>query len=257
MKIKYSLLDRMCELTNKELDFLLYIIRLQDQSGHISVYYHEVCDSCGMCQQSFYSVLRSFQSKEIIKYENVDRIFHITVLNDGFLHNELEGCLYLKEDVLYSEQFKKLRAGEKTLFLYLMKATENNPVYQIETEFFYSKYLQKLNVTKKVLRSYLHTMQRFFYIKIKKKKYQINRINLEDYERGKDAITTLEYYREKSGLTQQEIADIAGITLLKYKKYELAVEHLDEEKYGVVVKIANAVGTVPGSLVKDGITQFL
>ena len=247
----------MCELTNKELDFLLYIIRLQDQSGHISVYYNEVCDTCGMCQQSFYSVLGSLQSKEIIKYENADRIYLITVLSNGFIHNELEDCLYLKDDVLYSEQFKTLRAGEKTLFLYLMKATERNPVYKIATEFFYSKYMQKLNVTKKVLCSYLHTMKRFFYIKMKEKKYQINRINFEDYERGKDAITTLEYYRKKSGRTQQEMASIAGITLLKYKKYELAVEHLNEEKYGVVVKIANAVGTVPGSLVKDGKTQFL
>lgn len=257
MKVRYSLLDRMYELTNRELEFLLYIIRLQDENGRIGVYYHEACEACGMCRQSFYAVLRSLQTKEIVEYKKVDQIFHITVRNNELLQNESEEYLNMKDQILCSEQFKKLKAGEKTLFFYLMKATDKHPMYQMEMETFYKKYIQKLNVTKKVLRSYLHTMQRFFYIKTDKKKYQINRINLAHYERGKDVVTALEYYRNKSGRTQQEIADTAGITLIKYKKYELAIEPLDEEKYGVVVKIANAVGTVPGNLVKAGQTQFI
>lgn len=85
MKIKYSLLDRLCNLTNKEVDFLLYIAHYQDDYGRIrGIYYRDVCRACDMCKQTFYDVLRSLQQKSIITYVRADQDYNITILDNDF-----------------------------------------------------------------------------------------------------------------------------------------------------------------------------
>ena len=85
MKIKYSLLDRLCNLTNKEVDFLLYVAHYQDDYGRIrGIYYRDVCQACDMCKQTFYDVLRSLQQKGVITYVRADRDYNITILDNDF-----------------------------------------------------------------------------------------------------------------------------------------------------------------------------
>ena len=51
MKIKYSLLDKLNSLTNKEVDFILYVARYQDDYGCIrGMYYRDVCENADMCK---------------------------------------------------------------------------------------------------------------------------------------------------------------------------------------------------------------
>lgn len=65
--------------------------------------------------------------------------------------------------------------------------------------------------------------------------------------RGK--ITALKYYREKSGRTQQEVADIIGISLRQYQRYEAIDSSLGDTKRAIIEKIAETVGVKADDLV--------
>lgn len=177
MKIKYSLLDRLCNLTNKEVDFLLYVAHYQDDYGRIrGIYYRDVCQACDMCKQTFYDVLRSLQQKGVIAYERADRDYNITILDNDFSYKGSyeEGYINVSRSVFDTDKFNRLRAKEKILVLHLMKVThENAKSFQIRAENFYRKYTELLGVTKKVLRGYLHSMRSFFSVGKKDGKYFI------------------------------------------------------------------------------------
>lgn len=177
MKIKYSLLDRLCNLTNKEVDFLLYVAHYQDDYGRIrGIYYRSVCEACDMCKQTFYDVLRSLERKGVIAVTHVDQDFDVTILDNDFSYagSYEEGYINVSRSVFDSEKFAMLRAKEKILLLHFMKVThENVKSYQIRVENFYQKYTELLGVTKKILRGYLHTLKGFFSIGTKDGKYFI------------------------------------------------------------------------------------
>lgn len=177
MKIKYSLLDRLCNLTNKEVDFLLYVAHYQDDYGRIrGIYYRSVCEACDMCKQTFYDVLRSLERKGVIAVTHVDQDFDVTILDNDFSYagSYEEGYINVSRSVFDSEKFAMLRAKEKILLLHFMKVThENVKSYQIRVENFYQKYTELLGVTTKILRGYLHTLKEFFSIGTKDGKYFI------------------------------------------------------------------------------------
>lgn len=177
MKIKYALLDKFFGLTNKEIDLLLYIAHYQDDYGHIrGIYYKDVCGYCQMCKQTFYNALNSLQEKEIILFSRNQNDYDITILNNDFSYKESfrEGYINISRKVFDKKDFNNLRAKEKVLLLYFMKLThENAKSYQIKTENFYKKYGELLGVTKRVLRSYLHSLRKFFAIGLKDGKYFI------------------------------------------------------------------------------------
>lgn len=67
MKIKNAKLPELRNLTNKEMDFFLYLVRRQDLRGYVyGVHNQAVCKATGMCKQSFYSTLYSLRDKGII-----------------------------------------------------------------------------------------------------------------------------------------------------------------------------------------------
>lgn len=58
-KIKNCILDRMIaeKLQSKEVDFLLYVSRFQDEEGKVcGIYYKDVCAQMRMSHQEFYNV---------------------------------------------------------------------------------------------------------------------------------------------------------------------------------------------------------
>ena len=178
MKIKYSLLNNLKTLTNKEMDFVLYVARIQDDAGHVrGVYYRDVCEKAGMCKQKFYEVIRSLQDKNIITYTHTnDCDFDITILNNDFSYRGSlnEGYVNLSREVFHTKYFKELKVKEKWLLLEFLKLSNNkNKSHQIGTDNFYNKYKHLLGVTKRVVRGYLHTMKRFFSIGCVNGKYYI------------------------------------------------------------------------------------
>ena len=178
MKIKYSLLDKLNSLTNKEVDFILYVARYQDDYGCIrGMYYRDVCKNADMCKQTFYDTLRSLQAQGIITYSRVNQDYDITILDNDFSYPGAyhEGYINVSRQVFHTRRFHELKAKEKLLLLHFMKITHSaSGSYQIGTGKLYTKYTQLLGVTKRVLRGYLHSLKKFFAIGIKDGKYFIS-----------------------------------------------------------------------------------
>ncbi|MCC2821041.1 hypothetical protein LK537_27475 [Lachnoclostridium pacaense] len=179
MKIKYSLLDKLNSLTNKEVDFILYVARYQDDYGCIrGMYYRDVCQNADMCKQTFYDTLRSLQAQGIITYSHVNQDYDITILDNDFSYPSAfhEGYINVSRQVFHTRRFHELKAKEKLLLLHFMKITHSGASgsYQIGIGKLYTKYMQLLGVTKRVLRGYLHSLKKFFAIGIKDGKYFIS-----------------------------------------------------------------------------------
>jgi transcriptional regulator with XRE-family HTH domain len=57
--------------------------------------------------------------------------------------------------------------------------------------------------------------------------------------------------RENRGLTQQGIAEICAISLSSYQKYENEINKLENAKFSIVLKIAQALNVLPQKLLSD------
>lgn len=179
MKIKYSLVCQLCKskLTNKELTFFLFIARFQDKYGQIiGIYYKDIMEKCDMSLRTFYLVLKSLEKKGLIAFKRTKNDYDIKILNNDFSYEEsyYEGYIDLNKNIFYSKKFNNLRVNEKLLLLILMRNVDvNKGQYIIGRKNFYDKYTKKLGVTKKVLRSYLHTLKGIFSIKSKASNFYI------------------------------------------------------------------------------------
>lgn len=71
-------------------------------------------------------------------------------------------------------------------------------------------------------------------------------------------VTALADFRERSGKTQQQVADEVGMSRRQLQKYEAPYgTNLGEAKYSVVERLAKAVGTTTDKLVRDGLPVLL
>lgn len=249
MKLKYALLPKFIKLTNKEIDFLLYVARFQNDKGEaIGIYYKDIMKNCDMCKQTFYTVLRSLAEKEIINYTRSDNDYNITILDNDFSYPESyqEGYVNVGRKVFDRKSFRSLRAKEKILLLLLLKIThENASSYQIGTKNFYDNYTELLGVTVRVLRGYLHSLRKFFSIGTKDGKFFItflsevfkdrlgsevnqylghvvkvgcrrNKIDV-DSEAVKDTIQVIKQYRQEAREAGQNILDVLNSCLKNCK----------------------------------------
>ena len=179
MKIKYSLLEKLISLTNREIDFFMFIVRYQEDHGQVpGVYYRDVCQALGICKQTFYNTLQSLKEKGVITYTRSERDhdYDIMILDNDFSYPESyhEGYVNVSRQIFHTKRFRELKAKEKVLLLLFLRIThDNNSSYQIGTNKFYSKYMGLLGVVKRVLQGYLHSLRKFFAIGIKDGKYFI------------------------------------------------------------------------------------
>lgn len=176
-KIKYQLLDKFIqkEVSGKEIDFLLHISRYQSETGEVmGVYYKDICGQIGISHQTFYNILEGLQKKGIITVtKNSEIDYDIRILDNDFSDKDFSSGYYnTSEDVFHSRSFRNLKTKEKILFLDLYKILKSNKGHwMIESSNFYKRYTRLLNVTKKVLRGYLHSLKQFFQVCRKRFKY--------------------------------------------------------------------------------------
>ena len=236
MKIKYSLLNKLNSLTNKEVDFILYVARYQDDYGCIrGIYYRDVCDNADMCKQTFYDTLRSLQAQGIITYSRVNQDYDITILDN-------EGYINVSRQVFHTRRFHELKAKEKLLLLHFMKITHSaSGSYQIGTGKLYTKYMQLLGVTKRVLRGYLHSLKKFFAIGIKDGKYFISYLRTVFNDRV-EVSETDQYMRHLVGVScrRAKIKDFAPaavkdvVTIMKQYRKEAQESSIGKSIFEIV-----------------------
>lgn len=178
MKLKYRNLEKLKDLTKKEMDFLFYIARHQNLAGEIpGVHHKDVCRHTGMCKQSFYTVLRSLKAKDIIAYaKRTDIDYDVKILDNDFSYEGAfqEGYVNLNREVFRQKRFQALKAKEQYFLLELLKRThENGRSFKISTKKLYENFSKMLGVTKRMVRYYLHSLRQFFSIGIKHGIYYI------------------------------------------------------------------------------------
>lgn len=181
MRIKYSLIDKLKNLTSTEMDLFLYIAKYQRLNGFVAgVHNQNVCKATGMCKQSFYTAMRGLERKEIVKISRTSDIdYDFLILGNDFTGDDAfkagcEGYIDLSRSIFHKKQFQQLKAKEKWLLLYFLHCThDNSSSYRIGTGNFYKKFCTLLGVTKRMVRSYLHSLRAFFSVGIVKGIYYI------------------------------------------------------------------------------------
>ena len=181
MRIKYSFIDKLKNLTSTEMDLFLYIAKYQRLNGFVAgVHNQNVCKATGMCKQSFYTAMRGLERKEIVKISRTSDIdYDFLILGNDFTGDDAfkagcEGYIDLSRSIFHKKQFKQLKAKEKWLLLYFLHCThDNSSSYRIGTGNFYKKFCTLLGVTKRMVRSYLHSLRAFFSVGIVKGIYYI------------------------------------------------------------------------------------
>ncbi len=75
MRIKYSLIDKLKNLTSTEMDLFLYIAKYQRFNGIVvGVHNQDVCRATGMFKQSFYTAMHGLERKGIVKISRTSDI---------------------------------------------------------------------------------------------------------------------------------------------------------------------------------------
>ena len=170
-KIKNCILDRMIaeKLQSKEVDFLLYVSRFQDEEGKVcGIYYKDVCAQMRMSHQEFYNVKLSLEKKGFIRCEKSNWTDHdITILGNREEDCLKEGYINTNHNIFYTKEFYRLKAGAKLLAMHLMKVSYAGKGYfQIGKAKFYDEtkgYTKRFGVTKRVLRGYLMNLKGLFF----------------------------------------------------------------------------------------------
>lgn len=182
MKIKYSVLDndKFAKLTKRAVDLLLYLVKNQDDAGVVyGVHYSDVVKDTGMVKQSFYNALKELTEYNFIDYrqDKVNNCYKVVVLNNSFANKAedyKEGYINLQRAIFHKKSFRELKAHEQYLVLIMLKSTHaKRGSFQIKPETFYNKYTKLFGVSRRVVRSYLHSIKKFFSIGLKNGLYYI------------------------------------------------------------------------------------
>ena len=212
MRIKYSLIDKLKTLTSTEMDLFLYIAKYQRLNGFVAgVHNQDVCRATGMCKQSFYTAMHGLERKGIVKISRTSDIdYDFLILGNDFTGDDAfkagcEGYIDLSRTIFHKKQFKQLKAKEKWLLLYFLHCThDNSSSYRIGTGNFYKKFCTLLGVTKRMIRSYLHSLRAFFSVGIVKGIYYIT------YRRS--------VFNEKQGAQEKQEHEFFASALLRRNK---------------------------------------
>lgn len=217
-KLKNSYIDNMisAKLSSREIDFILYIARFQDDSGTVwSVYYKEICEAIHISIQKFYDIIDSLTDKGLItwKKENPADIVVSLIGNDFSSKDFSSGYLNVAKKDFQSEKFLKMKAGSKLLFLYLQRFINGKHML---VQNFYDEFCRIFKVTAKSLQQYLHQLKKNFFLFISKKRNRAYR-----YEMTMKNSTVLDHKshfdigREKEGY----FANLGDMIKRKYKRF--------------------------------------
>ena len=211
-KLKNSYIDKMImeKASRKEIAFILYVARFQDDCGTIySAYYKDVCKAIRTSAQKFYDILESLSSKGLISYEKVNPVdFVIRLIGNDFSDSDFScGYVNVESKDFLGTIFSSLKAGAQLIYLYTLRFTKGK---HLLLKNFYESFCGLLGVEKKTLVGYMHQLKSSKLIFVKKKKnasgnYEMN-IN---HGNGID-ITPANRPREKDGLLKN-IGDLVHL----------------------------------------------
>lgn len=192
MKLKYRILKKLHNVSNSEMDLLVWAVQHSDEtSGTMyGAYYKDYCDEYDRCKQSFYNALYGLADKGIVTFRRnqndagTTSDYDITVNDNAYPWKgsseatyRNEGYVDLASPVFRSGEFKSLKAKEKYLALEFRKRSfETGKGYKHGVRAFYDAWDKTLGVTDRTVRGYIHSLSKvcgFFSVGIKDGFYRI------------------------------------------------------------------------------------
>lgn len=192
MKLKYRILEKLHNVSNSEMDLLVWAVQHSDEaSGTMyGAYYKDYCDEYDRCKQSFYNALYGLADKGIVTFRRnqndagTTSDYDITINDNAYPWKgsseatyRNEGYVDLASPVFRSDEFKALKAKEKYLALEFRKRSfETGKGYKHGVRAFYEAWDKTLGVTDRTVRGYIHSLSKvcgFFSIGIKDGFYRI------------------------------------------------------------------------------------
>lgn len=236
-KLKYAVLEKMIEkeATSAEINFILYISHFQDDAGNVlGVYYRDIMKALHISAQKFYDILYSLEEKGIIRVEkNFYSDWDIQILDNDFTYKGAyqkgqEGYLSTQHNIFYSEDFMRLKAGEKLLAMCFLKVNltkegaeyTKSGSYHLGVKKFYDTYKDLFKTTKRVIQGYLTKLRSWFSIGIKEGQYYITALqkvrrkpygNRTDKRAYQDHIGAVACRRGRFSFTKQTFHDAAAL----------------------------------------------
>lgn len=168
-KIKFDLLNSIISdtsLTAKEIDFLIFLCKTNDNNGTCrGVYYKDIVSELLCSKDKFYKMLKGLSDKGYIIYKkNHSTDVDITIIGNNFIVDGepiYRDYMSLNYKVFYDNKFLKLKAGAKRLLLDLCKRTlsgQKNKLWFIPYNE-YKIYSEKLGVSKRVVKDYFNNIR--------------------------------------------------------------------------------------------------
>jgi hypothetical protein len=228
-KLKVTYIDKIIDrkATSKEIDFLLYIAKLQNTEGVVeSVYYKKICAELQISYQAFYNILAGLCEKQLILYEKVsDLDYRVELVGNDFTGFDFKhgGYLNVDENDFASARFRRLKAGSKRLYLYSQRLTNGQNMF-VET--FYSKFCDMFHVTKKSVQHYVHELVKSALLIVNRSRNQTYQYKINFRRSNILHINRYERNAEKEGYEK----NLRDLIQLRYKK------HMPDKNAGKILR---------------------
>lgn len=192
MQLAYETLLKLNNVSRTEMNIFLQCVRYQDEQGRIiGAYYRYFMQLLGFkSKQTFYNVLHSLSEKKLLTYtQDAKGDYDICLENQSYTQQEKPDYIDLNKVIFQSEEFLKMKAHEKYMLLDLMRSTAlNRGLRVIKVEEFYGKYCKVLQVSRRMIQIYLHTLRKYFAVGIKEGKYYIKFLGGKLFEKPKKEV---------------------------------------------------------------------
>ena len=177
-KLKLDIFNRLsqCKLSRIDFSLLIHLSLYQDDQGYISgVYYKEVCEALECSYQAFYDSIHKIEKLGLIRINKWNRYDMDAVIRGNSFEGEYqEGYMNMSYPIYRNKEFYHMRAGAQLLAMMVMQFCDtNNRSYQIGVKKFYKKYVEKLQVERRIIRGYLEELKAFFSVGEKDGKFFI------------------------------------------------------------------------------------
>lgn len=235
------------QLSSREVDFILYIAKYQNDSGIVSsVYYKDVCSAISISIQKFYDIIGSLQDKGLITVEKVNSVdMSVALVGNSFLDKDFSvGYLNVSSMDFRKEKFIRMKAGSKLLYLYMQRFVKGK---HMMVQNFYDSFCGLFGRTKKCLQKYLSELKKNFFLFVSKKRNKAYHYEMTIKNSTVLNIPEINIPREKDGL----IDNIKKMLSRNFKKY---IPGKDGEK--ILENIADLVFTKKAEKIKN-IANFI
>ena len=228
-KLAYSKLHSLTDLTKTGMNLFLHLVFLSDEAGNVIRYpWQSAKEDLGICMQSFYNARNELEKKGHI-YVNLNG-------NIKIIGNEEEewkkGYIYLNKNYYHTEAFYNLKAKEKYLVLYFMYNAGVTGFFIRRKKELISELRVQLNVGRRQIRSYMHTLRKCMDISIKEGCYVI--------------VPKRSYFRHKYVQNPKEVYQIHNVKeVLHNEGFECT-----EKQAKDIVKVTRQYGKKGSNLIK-------